>query len=98
MARRRINHDLHSPTIYPVAAFSDTEDLPVTLRGIDILTSGTLKVTDIEGNTATYTFYNLHDGATPAPTTVYPYRLNLQIKRIWSNGTSLSTSQIVPLH
>lgn len=94
---RRINHDLHSPTVLPVAAFSDTADLTKTVRAIDILTGGTLKVTDIEDNDVTYTFTNFNPAASGAYT-LFPYRLELQIKRIWATGTSLTPSEVVCLH
>lgn len=95
---RRTNRDLHSPTVFPLPAFSDTVDLTTSLRGVDVLAAGTLKVTDIEGNDVTYTFYDLHDGATPGPVTMFPYRLLLQIKRIWDTGSSLTNTNVIGLH
>ena len=96
MARKHINHDLHSPIVAPAITLSDTVDFPVTLRGVDVLIAGTLKVRTVNGQEATYTFTEF-DPAQAGPYTTFPYRLELQIVRIYDTGSSLTASDLVPL-
>jgi hypothetical protein len=74
---------LESPTLLTFA-LSDT--LPVsadgrTLRALDIWEDGTVKVTDTAGNTLTRTFAGI--------TGALPYRWVLQIRQVWSTGTTV---------
>lgn len=95
MPRKAINRDLHSPIIVTTPAFSDTEDLPVTLRGLDILVPGTIKVRTINGGEATYTFTAFV--AAGGNLSTFPYRLELQITRIYDSGSSLTAADVVSL-
>ena len=65
-----------------------------TLRAIDVLEDGTLKVEDIEGNTVTYTF----NDDTNAVHSVFPDRLELRIAKVFDTGTTVPIASLIGLH
>ncbi|HDR28350.1 spike base protein, RCAP_Rcc01079 family [Rhodovulum sp.] len=69
---------LESPAVCLLAVEpSDTQDLAVASRGINVATSGSVRVTTIGGSTATV--YVAAGGAFP-----------LRVRRIWQSGTTAS--------
>lgn len=98
-----LNIDLFAPKPITVDSSSHFDvDLVPTWRGIDILGPGatppsTLTVIGINDQEVTYTFGA--DEATPSgiANSRYPYRLNLQIRRIVGTGTTLADTDLVGL-
>ncbi len=91
-------------TVHPVALAFDA-DIDPTLRAIDILKEGTLRIIDIEDNQADYQFEAFKSAG--GEYTTFPYRLNLRIKRIVGDGsgnvgtdpeTDIALADMVGLH
>lgn len=103
-----LGRDIHSPTVRSGIAY-DAELTP-TLRAIDVLAPGRLTVIDIEGRQWEHTFAALNPSSgVDSPYSMFPYRLELQIKKIvgdgngsvgTSTGTTLdiSAGEIIGLH
>jgi hypothetical protein len=103
-----VNRDTHSPTVQPNIDYDTV--LSPTLRGIDVLAPGRLTVVDIEGNTWEHTFLALNPSAAgDEPYSLYPYRLELQIRMIVGDGSGnigtttgtdldISAGEIIGLH
>lgn len=94
---------LSNLTVQPDVAYD--VDLDPTLKAIDILKEGTLRVIDIEDNQVDYEFIAFV--AAGGEYTTFPYRLNLRIKRIVGDGsgsvgtdpeTDIALADLVGLH
>jgi hypothetical protein len=81
-----INLDTWSPTAHGDLAYD--ADLSPSLRAIDIKAPGSLFVIDIDDNEVDYTFVAPdYTGTAAQNVTTFPYRLELQIKRIVGDGS-----------
>lgn len=104
-----INTDKHAPVIGPTLAYD--VDLSPTLRGIIVKAPGGLLVKDINDKTALFTFAAqpavVSGDSAAANVTSFPYRLDLQIRRIVGNGsgsagdgttgTNIALADLIPL-
>lgn len=82
------NKSLESPTLL---TFALSDSLPVsadgrTLRALDIWADGDVKITDTSGTTLTRTFAGI--------TGSLPFRWVLQIRQVWSTGTTVAIGNL----
>lgn len=82
-----LNTDLHSPTFWHGAQPALGTVLNPTLRGVDVLSAGVVKITDIEGQQRTYTFYDF-DPQNGGPVSQIPCRLEIQIRSVDADTTA----------
>lgn len=78
-------------TIRPFA-LSDTAILDPSLKAIDIMADGDVKVQDIEGNDQVYTIPDVAGGGR------FPYRLYLRIQKVYTTDTTIGVTDLIGLH
>lgn len=83
------------PTLQAIVQH-DTNRQTYRLGGIIVNAAGTLKVGDPLGNSFTFTFTEF-DPAQAGAYTSFPYRLDLDIDRVYDTGTTIADGDMIGL-